>query len=123
MNSTCQLKKENWGHYLDLKAIVQEAEAALTSPSVHITEAIALQSPGSAHDYYSNGDYWWPNPNTPDGLPYIRRDGESNPDNFDEHRILLRRMRTLVAYLTSAYRITGEQKYAAKALRLLDAFF
>jgi len=24
--------------------------------------------------------YWWPNPNTPNGLPYIRRDGEVNPE-------------------------------------------
>jgi hypothetical protein len=123
MKGICQLNKENWGNDLDLKAIVHEAEAALISPSVHITEARTSQSPGSAHDYYSNGDYWWPNPNTPDGLPYVRRDGESNPDNFHEHRILLRRMRTLVAYLTTAYRITGEQRYASKAVQLLDAFF
>ncbi|MCY9659200.1 alginate lyase family protein [Paenibacillus chondroitinus] len=123
MKGIYQVNKENWGQYLDLEAILQGAEAALISPSVYITEARALQNPGSAHDYYSNGDYWWPNPNTPDGLPYVRRDGESNPDNFHEHRNLLRRMRSLVACLTSAYRITGEQKYAAKAVQLLNAFF
>lgn len=123
MKGICQLNKAYWDNEFDLKAIIQEAEAALTSPIVHITEARALQSPGSEHDYYSNGDYWWPNPNTPDGLPYVRRDGESNPANFHDHRTLLRRMRTLVAYLTSAYRITGEQRYAAKAVQLLDAFF
>ncbi|MDD9267147.1 alginate lyase family protein [Paenibacillus sp. GCM10023248] len=117
------VNRENWGNYLDLDAIVRQADAYLTAPSVHITEARAAQSPGSAHDYYSNGDYWWPNPGTPDGLPYIRRDGESNPGNFHEHRILLRRMRSRVAALAAAYRITGDQRYSAKAARLLSAFF
>ncbi|NHW35406.1 alginate lyase family protein [Paenibacillus aceris] len=123
MQSICQENRESWGRYLDLNAIIRQADATLTAPNVHITDASAPQSPGSVHDYYSNGDYWWPNPNTPDGLPYVRRDGESNPDNFHAHRILLRRMRSRVACLAAAYRITGEKQYAAKAVQLLDAFF
>lgn len=123
MQSICQVNSESWGIYLDLNAIIRQADASLTAPNVTITDARAPQSPGSVHDYYSNGDYWWPDPNTADGLPYVRRDGESNPDNFHKHRILLRRMRSRVACLAAAYRITGENRYAAKAVQLLDVFF
>ena len=42
---------------------------------------------GDKHDYMSMGPYWWPNPATPDKLPYIRKDGQTNPetkgDNMD----------------------------------------
>jgi hypothetical protein len=74
-------------------------------------------------DYLSMGDYWWPNPKTKDGLPYVRRDGESNPDNFDAHRTLLREMRDHVAALAAAYLITGDAKYATAAGRWLSEFF
>lgn len=123
MEHTSQVNKEHWSIYVDLTAIIQQADAYLTTLPVQITDEVAPHSPGNAHDYYSNGDYWWPNPDTPDGLPYVRRDGESNPDNFHAHRILLRRMRSRVACLAAAYRITGEQRYASHAVRLLDAFF
>ncbi|CAH1192059.1 hypothetical protein PAECIP111891_00188 [Paenibacillus allorhizoplanae] len=118
-----QIIKEHWSLYVDLTAIIQQADAYLTTFPVQITDERALHSPGNAHDYYSNGDYWWPNPDTPDGLPYVRRDGESNPNNFHAHRILLRRMRSRVACLAAAFRITGEPHYASHAVRLLDAFF
>jgi len=39
------------------------------------------QSPSSdPHDYVSVGTYWWPNPDTADGLPYVKRDGLLSPD-------------------------------------------
>ncbi|CAG7654307.1 hypothetical protein PAECIP111802_05733 [Paenibacillus allorhizosphaerae] len=103
--------------------IVQQAKMSLEAEPVHITDAVAAKSPGTAHDYYSNGDYWWPNPETPDGLPYIRRDGESNPGNFHSHRILLRQMRTHVARLASAYAVTGQEEFAEKAVLFLKRFF
>jgi Alginate lyase len=48
-------------------------------------------SAGGLHDYFSEGDYWWPDPKNPDG-PYIQRDGQSNPANFDDHRKAMRRL-------------------------------
>lgn len=103
--------------------ITGQADASMAAGPVVLTDAIATMSEGGIHDYYSNGDYWWPNPDTSDGLPYIRRDGESNPGNFDSHRILLRSMRTHVANLSAAYRLTGHEAYARKAVQLLQAFF
>ena len=103
--------------------ILQKAHAILSAPIPHITDAAAPQSPGSIHDYYSNGDYWWPNPDTPDGLPYIRRDGETNPGNFNEHRVLLRRMRTNLVFLAEGYRLSGDEALAARAVKTLQEFF
>jgi len=37
------------------------------------------------HDFYFEGDYWWPDPENPHG-PYIQHNGMSNPGNFTEHR-------------------------------------
>ncbi|MCZ8511102.1 alginate lyase family protein [Paenibacillus filicis] len=103
--------------------ILRHAEEAMKESPVHITDAVAEQSEGGPHDFYSNGDYWWPNPDTADGLPYIRRDGESNPGNFDSHRVLLRRMRTSVAHLAAGYAVTRNEAYANHAVRLLKEFF
>ncbi|MFD0678885.1 MULTISPECIES: alginate lyase family protein [unclassified Paenibacillus] len=103
--------------------IRKHADASLAACPIHITDAVAPQSEGGPHDYYSNGDYWWPNPDTSDGLPYIRRDGESNPGNFDSHRMFLRSMRTHVANLASAYVISADEAYAQKAIQMLCEFF
>ena len=103
--------------------IVEKARAALKAPVLHITDVRSSRSAGGIHDYYSNGDYWWPNPDTPDGLPYIQRDGETNPENFNGHRIILRQMRTNVVFLSSAYVLTKEERYAERAIQHLKEFF
>jgi hypothetical protein len=103
--------------------ILKNTETSLHVKPIHITDVAAPLSSGGLHDYYSNGDYWWPNPNTPDGLPFIKRDGETNPENFVEHRLLLRSLRTNVANLSAAYTVSGEEKYARKAVQLLKEFF
>ena len=103
--------------------IVEKALAALKAPVLHITDVRSSRSAGGIHDYYSNGDYWWPNPDTPDGLPYIQRDGETNPENFNGHRIILRQMRTNVVFLSSAYVLTKEECYAERAIQHLKEFF
>jgi hypothetical protein len=101
----------------------EKAESSLQVKPMHITDAVSSMSEGGIHDYYSNGDYWWPNPKTADGLPYIQRDGESNPDFFDAHRQILRRLRTNAANLAAGYKLTGRERYAEKAVELLKEFF
>lgn len=103
--------------------ILQKAEISLTDPIPHITDEVCSNSPGSIHDYCSNGDYWWPDPDSRNGLPYIRRDGESNPDNFNSHRIILRQMRTTVVNLAYAYVLTKEERFAERSVRILKEFF
>ncbi len=112
---------------VDINAIERErvlsmAERFLDEEPVTITAFAASRSSGGIHDFYSEGDYWWPDPENPDG-PYIRKDGMTNPDNFIKHREVMRRFSIQVPALVSAYIITGEQKYARAAVRHLKAWF
>ncbi len=100
----------------------EKAEWALMQAPVTITDFVCERSEGAANTFYSEGDYWWPDPENPDG-PYIRRDGETNPDNFVTHRHAMIRFSRIVGALTSAWIITGDQKYALHAKKHLNAWF
>lgn len=101
---------------------LQRADAALESVPVTVTATRAERSAGGIHDFYSEGDYWWANPQDPDG-PFIRRDGETNPDNFTAHRHAMIRFSQLVGDLTSAWILTGDKKYTDAAMRHIRAWF
>ena len=103
--------------------IIKRANTALAIEPMHITDSIALNSAGGRHDYFSQADYCWPNPDTPNGLPYINRDGESFPGAFFDHRKALRTMRTNTANFTGAYLFTRDSKYSKAAVRWLKEFF
>lgn len=103
--------------------ILRQARDAMQRPIAHITDVTAPLSEGTIHDFYSNGDYWWPDPEKADGLPYIQRDGQTNPDNFIAHRLAMRQMRTDVVSLSIAYALTGDPAYANHGVRILEEFF
>ena len=105
-----------------LKKVLQQAEENLTEEPVTVTASVAERSEGSLHDFFSEGDYWWPNPKDPDG-PYIRRDGETNPDNFVAHRHAMVRFSQIVGNLTSAWLLTGDPKYADAVASHVRAWF
>ncbi|SMO50466.1 alginate lyase family protein [Fodinibius sediminis] len=112
---------------LDLKEIEydrvsQAADRYLGTAVVTVTDTVSPRSAGGPHDYYSEGDYWWPDPENPGG-PYIRRDGRSNPDNFLAHRQAMRRLSKIVPTLVSAFKLTGKERYADEAIRHLHAWF
>lgn len=102
--------------------ILRRAEKDRLAEPVTVTAFIAERSKGSLHDFYSEGDYWWPDSLHPDG-PYVRRDGETNPNNFVAHRHVLIRLSQIVGNLTSAYLLTGERRYAEPVARHLMAWF
>lgn len=102
--------------------VLEEANSYLGASVVTVTDTVSLRSAGGRHDYYSEGDYWWPDPDSPDG-PYIRRDGESNPDNFLAHRKAMRRLSKMVPALVAAYKVTGQEKYAEEAAKHLRGWF
>lgn len=108
---------------VDRERILKAANAALALPPISITQFRAKLSEGGPNDFYSNGDYWWPDPSKPDGLPYIQRDGQSNPENFTAHRECVMKLRDAVAALAAAYRITGDDRYVTKSVQLLRVFF
>src|SRR2546430_14125639 len=74
---------------LERPRVVAAAERYLREAPVTITTFPASRSAGGLHDFYSEGDYWWPDPRSPDS-PYVRRDGETNPHNFVAHRDAMR---------------------------------
>lgn len=102
--------------------VVKLGDAALSVEPKTVTSATSPRSPGGPHDFFSEGDYWWPDPKNPEG-PYIRRDGMTNPDNFIAHRELLLAFATNVTSLEAAYKITRDEKYAEAAVRQLHAWF
>lgn len=107
---------------VDRGRILAAATRYLQDQPVTVTTARSERSAGGIHDYYSEGDYWWPDPKNPGG-PYIRRDGMSNPANFNSHREAMVRLSLIVPALAAAWELTGERKYADHAGRHLRAWF
>lgn len=107
---------------IEKQRIIPIAKRYLLEIPVTITAFHCERSAGGIHDFYSEGDYWWPDPNNSDG-PYIQRDGMTNPNNFTAHRKVLIRFSIHVATLTSAYKLTNDIKYAQKAIEHLLAWF
>jgi hypothetical protein len=106
----------------DRYRILRIADNAMSKVPVTITASKCNRSLGTTHDFYSEGDYWWPNPENPKQPP-VRRDGISNPSNFCEHRRLLIQMSMEVAALTAAWLITRDRRYANHAIHHLVAWF
>ena len=119
------LAQENFNN--EIISIVREqtltkARWALKEQPVTITAFVSPRSAGGRHDFYSEGDYWWPDPNNPNG-PYIQRDGQTNPDNFVAHRHAMIRFSQIIGALASAYIATGDDRYVSHALYHAKAWF
>ena len=107
---------------IERERILEKASAYLDEAPLTVTAQRAERSAGGLHDFYSEGDYWWPDPENPDG-PYVRRDGISNPANFVAHRRAMVRLSEIVGTLTSAWIITRDEVYASHARGHLMAWF
>jgi hypothetical protein len=107
---------------LERPRVLKAARRYLAEPPVTVTAASSPRSAGGRHDFFSEGDYWWPDPASPDG-PYIQRDGMSNPDNFVEHRKAMIRLSLIVPAMAAAYKLTKDRAYATHAAKHLRAWF
>lgn len=96
--------------HFDKENILQAAQSLVDQDAITITEYVAPRSKGSRNEYYSEGPYWWPNPDQPSS-PYIRRDGKRNPHRFDHHRQALKQMEDVVTTLAAAYLIDPDTAY------------
>lgn len=110
-----------------LSALVAEAQVQMEVPVRPVTsgkdEGLPVAPSGDPKDYVSLSPYWWPNPDVPSGEPYIRRDGEVNPERFDYDTPKLGDFGTAVRVLAFAYAMTGDEKYAERALEHVRAWF
>ena len=107
---------------VDRARILRQAEKWVAEKPVTITSFKAERSPGTLHDYFSEADYFWPNPANPSG-PYKEIDGKSNPDNFQEHRKAMIRLSLAMPALAAGYRLAGKQAYGKAAAAHLKAWF
>jgi hypothetical protein len=104
--------------------LMREADRALTTQAFSVVHKTLIPPSGDKHDYMSIAPYWWPDPNSPNGLPYVRRDGEINPERDQtSDRKRLDNMVRAVKTLSLGYFFTGREEYAAPATILLRVWF
>ena len=48
--------------------IIESATSYMDSLPISVTADICDRSTGGPHDFYSEGDYWWPDPDNPDAI-------------------------------------------------------
>jgi len=104
--------------------LARDAQTALRQGPFSIVNKDVVPPSGDKHDYMSQAPYFWPDPRSANGLPYIRRDGERNPEinKITDHRSL-DQLESSVETLALAYYFKGDEAYAARASQLLRAFF
>ena len=107
---------------IERSRVLKNADTYLNELPETVTTSFCDRSSGTHHDFYSEGDYWWPDEKNPNG-PYIRKDGLTNPANFTAHREALIRFSQLSGALASAYLLTNDKKYADKLALHLKAWF
>jgi hypothetical protein len=106
-------------------ALLSDANKALKARPASVMDKPGAGQSGDKHDYFSTAPYFWPDPSKPDGLPYIRKDGQRNPESGNERSDSPRLGRTSqnAFTLALAYYFTTNEAYAEHAAKLLRVFF
>jgi hypothetical protein len=108
-----------------MAALLRRAERAMTVPLRSVMQKTLTPASGDKHDYMSMGPYWWPNPATPDGLPYVRRDGVRNPQATEEALDSARLVAMIndARDLALAHVFSGERRFALRGAEVLRTWF
>jgi len=119
-----RIEKKDKEFAIAFDQLIGDAEHALMFKPVSVMSKKDLPPSGDKHDYMSIAPYWWPNPNTANGVPYIRRDGEVNPEtqNFTD-KTVLPGLSARIYHLALAYYLTGKEAYATHASKLIRVWF
>jgi hypothetical protein len=107
---------------IERERVIKRADKFINEIPRTVTASVCPRSTGGRHDFYSEGPYWWPDPANPDG-PFIRHDGLRFPGRFLNHDDDLRYFSWIVGTQTSAWILTGEEKYVKSAMDHLRAWF
>ena len=109
---------------LMVSQLQKEADSLLDMKPVSVMEKAFTPESGNKHDYMSQAPYFWYDSSKPNGRPYLRRDGERNPEIYKiTDRTYIGKMDNVCRVLSLAWYFTGEEKYAAKAALLLQTWF
>lgn len=107
-----------------VELIVNKADGLLSARAESVMDKTLIPPGGSKHDYMSLAPYFWPDPSQPNGIPYLRKDGERNPDvKKITDATYLNHLADRCKLLSLAYYFTGDEKYALKASQLLAIWF
>jgi Alginate lyase len=102
----------------------KQADALLTMKPVSVMDKAFTPVSGNKHDYMSQAPYFWYDSSKPNGLPYLRRDGQRNPEIYKiTDRTYLGKLDDACRVLSLAWFFAGEEKYADKAALLLRTWF
>jgi Alginate lyase len=107
---------------VDRERVLRAAQQYVKEKPLTITSFPSAKSPGGVHDFFSQADYFWPDPKNPDG-PYRERDGQSNPDNFLGHRKAMIALSVQMPALTAAWILTKDRHYGEQAVEHLRSWF
>ncbi len=106
------------------KQLIKNADKGLQFGPVSVMEKKDVPPSGDKHDYMSLAPYFWPDPSKPDGLPYIRKDGETNPEVKEyKDKEYMPRVCNVAYELALAYYFSGNKGYAEHAAKLLRVWF
>ena len=104
--------------------LIKDAESALKHGPFSVMEKKKVPPSGDKHDYMSLAPYHWPDSTKPGGLPYVRKDGQTNPEVREyTDKVYFQRMISLVETLAPAYYFSGDERYAQHASLLLRTWF
>ncbi|MEE2658026.1 MAG: alginate lyase family protein [Candidatus Latescibacterota bacterium] len=103
--------------------LLENAEQATQAGPFSVAHKKRMPPSGDVHDYLSEAPYWWPDPDSTDGLPYVRRDGEINPEREDRDPSELAGLMAAVSTLSLGYFYTEQERFADHAARLLRTWF
>jgi len=108
----------------EISMLAKEADQLLDKRILSVVDKKMPTPCGNKHEYMSMASYFWPDPSKPDGLPYIRKDGQRNPDNdkVTDHKGF-DQVTSYVTTLSWAWYFTNDEKYAAKGTELLKFWF
>ncbi|MFY0650558.1 MAG: alginate lyase family protein [Cyclobacteriaceae bacterium] len=120
-----QIQSGDPGYVEEYQKIIDEADEALNEGPFSVMNKTQVALSGDKHDYLSLAPYFWPDESKPDGLPWLRRDGEVNPltrgENVDQPQVS--RCFDNIGKLSIAYYFSGKKVYASKIIELLDTWF
>lgn len=105
-----------------LQALKRIGDKFLQTPPLSVTFHNSPAASGNPHDFFSEGPYWWPDEKNPNG-PYIRRDGEVNPNRFNFHFEDMEKLGNAVAALSQVGLFLENDEYFQKAITLACIWF
>lgn len=125
LKTALKLKKVPQGTQKQYRKLLKKADELLDVENPTVINKKVMPPTKNKNDYLSVSRYWWPDTTKADGLPWIRKDGETNPDTQTDavDRKRLGRMSGYAQTLSLAYFFSEDEKYAKKGISIVKTWF